>query len=118
RYIDIKTCQFGVIKTSGSVPVARVGQSATLVGSRVILFGGEDRSRKLLNDVHVLDLESMTWDMIKTSQTPPAPRYDHAAAMHGERPPITQVYTWKKMDCRESRHACNFLCCDSIIRGI
>lgn len=47
--------------------VARVGQSATLVGSRVILFGGEDRRRKLLNDVHVLDLESMTWDMIKTS---------------------------------------------------
>lgn len=85
QYIDIETCQFGVIKTSGTVPVARVGQSATLVGSRVILFGGEDRRRKLLNDVHVLDLESMTWDMIKTSQTPPAPRYDHAAAMHGER---------------------------------
>ncbi|CAL5209047.1 unnamed protein product [Lathyrus oleraceus] len=84
-YIDIGTCQFGVIKTSGSVPVPRVGQSATLVGSRVILFGGEDRSRKLLNDVHVLDLESMTWDILKTSQTPPAPRYDHVAAMHGER---------------------------------
>jgi hypothetical protein len=44
-----------------------VGQSATLVGSRVILFAGEDRRRKLLNDVHVLDLESMTWDVIKTS---------------------------------------------------
>ncbi|KAL5069288.1 hypothetical protein RYX36_020175 [Vicia faba] len=84
-YIDIETCQFGVIKSSGSVPVPRVGQSATLVGSRVILFGGEDMSRKLLNDVHVLDLESMTWDIIKTLQTPPAPRYDHAAAMHGER---------------------------------
>jgi len=46
--------------------VARVGQSATLVGSRVILFGGEDMNRKLLNDVHVLDLESMTWEMIET----------------------------------------------------
>ncbi|XP_061363797.1 acyl-CoA-binding domain-containing protein 6 [Gastrolobium bilobum] len=85
RYIDVKTCQFGVIKTSGSVPIARMGQSATLFGSRVILFGGEDMSRKLLNDVHVLDLENMTWDMINTSQTPPAPRYDHAAAMQGER---------------------------------
>ncbi|KAK7343942.1 hypothetical protein VNO77_13080 [Canavalia gladiata] len=85
RYIDIETCQFGVIKTSGSVPVARVGQSATLVGSRVILFGGEDMSRKLLNDVHVLDLESMTWEMIETTQTPPAPRYDHAAAIQGQR---------------------------------
>ncbi|XP_019428551.1 PREDICTED: acyl-CoA-binding domain-containing protein 4-like isoform X2 [Lupinus angustifolius] len=85
RYIDIETYQFGVIKTSGSVPVTRTGQSATLVGSRVILFGGEDMSRKLLNDVHVLDLESMTWDLIKTTQTPPTPRYDHATAIHGER---------------------------------
>ncbi|KAG5152455.1 hypothetical protein JHK84_028927 [Glycine max] len=85
RYIDIETCQFGVIKTSGDVPVARVGQSATMVGSRVILFGGEDMSRKLLNDVHVLDLESMTWEMIKTTQTPPSPRYDHSAAIQGER---------------------------------
>ncbi|KAH1191591.1 Acyl-CoA-binding domain-containing protein 6 [Glycine max] len=85
RYIDIETCQFGVIKTSGDVPVARVGQSASLFGSRVILFGGEEMSRKLLNDVHVLDLESMTWEMIKTTQTPPAPRYDHSAAIQGER---------------------------------
>ncbi|KAF7820199.1 acyl-CoA-binding domain-containing protein 4 [Senna tora] len=85
QYIDLETFLYGVIETSGSVPVARMGQSATLVGSRVILFGGEDMGRKLLNDVHVLDLESMTWDVIKTMQTPPAPRYDHAAAIHGER---------------------------------
>ena len=44
-----------------------MGQSASLFGSRVILFGGEEMSRKLLNDVHVLDLESMTWEMIKTT---------------------------------------------------
>jgi N-acetylneuraminic acid mutarotase len=73
---DIKTVQYFSFQLwlnrhlnvfSQFLQVARVGQSATLVGSRVILFGGEDRSRKLLNDVHVLDLESMTWDMIKTS---------------------------------------------------
>ena len=85
RYIDIETLQFGVIETSGSIPVACTGQSATLVGSKVLLFGGEDMKRKLLNDVHVLDLECMTWDMIKTVQEPPAPRFDHAAAMLGDR---------------------------------
>ncbi|MED6135107.1 hypothetical protein PIB30_043076 [Stylosanthes scabra] len=85
RYIDIETLQFGVIETSGSIPVARTGQSATLVGSKVILFGGEDMKRKLLNDAHVLDLESMTWDIIKTVQEPPAPRFDHASAMLGDR---------------------------------
>ena len=44
-----------------------MGQCAPVVGSRVILFGGEDMSRKLFNDVHILDLESMTWEMINTA---------------------------------------------------
>lgn len=39
----------------------------TLVGSRVVIFGGEDRSRKLLSDVHVLDLETMTWEAVETT---------------------------------------------------
>lgn len=37
----------------------------TLAGSKLIVFGGEDRSRKLLNDVHVLDLETKAWDVIE-----------------------------------------------------
>ena len=45
--------------------VARGGHSVTLVGSKLIVFGGEDRSRKLLNDVHVLDLETMTWSVVE-----------------------------------------------------
>lgn len=47
--------------------VARGGHSVTLVGSRLIIFGGEDRSRKLLNDIHVLDLETMTWDAVEAT---------------------------------------------------
>ncbi|KAI4346460.1 hypothetical protein L6164_007354 [Bauhinia variegata] len=85
QYIDLEASVHGHFMTSGTVPVARTGQSATLIGSKVIVFGGEDMSRKLLNDVHILDLETMTWNAIKTMQTPPAPRYDHAATMHGER---------------------------------
>ncbi|KAL6130317.1 hypothetical protein ACLB2K_068698 [Fragaria x ananassa] len=84
-FIDLETHLSGVMETSGKVPAARAGQSTTLVGSRLIMFGGEDRSRKLLNDVNVLDLETMTWDVMDTSQTPPAPRYDHTAAVHAER---------------------------------
>ncbi|KAJ0101737.1 hypothetical protein Patl1_05999 [Pistacia atlantica] len=84
-YIDLDTNVCGVMETSGKVPAARGGHSVTLVGSRLVIFGGEDRSRKLLNDVHVLDLEAMTWDTVETTQTPPAPRYDHTAAVHAER---------------------------------
>ncbi|XP_044460473.1 acyl-CoA-binding domain-containing protein 4, partial [Mangifera indica] len=84
-YIDLETNICGVMETSGKVPAARGGHSVTLVGSRVVIFGGEDRSRKLLSDVHVLDLETMTWEAVETTQTPPAPRYDHTAALLGER---------------------------------
>ena len=45
---------------------ARGGYSATLVGSRLVIFGGEDRNRKLLNDVHTLDLETLTWELVQT----------------------------------------------------
>lgn len=47
--------------------VARGGHSATLVGSRLIIFGGEDSSRRLLNDLYALDLEKMTWDVLETT---------------------------------------------------
>jgi hypothetical protein len=42
--------------------VSRGGQTVTLVGTTLVLFGGEDAERCLLNDLHILDLETMTWD--------------------------------------------------------
>ncbi|KAF3434112.1 hypothetical protein FNV43_RR25215 [Rhamnella rubrinervis] len=83
--IDLETHLSGIVETSGKVPVPRGGHSTTLVGSRLIMFGGEGRSRRLLNDVSVLDLETMTWDAVDATQTPPAPRFDHTAALHSER---------------------------------
>ncbi|XP_048231831.1 acyl-CoA-binding domain-containing protein 4 [Ricinus communis] len=85
RFIDLETHHCGVMETSGKAPVARGGHSATLVGSRLIVFGGEDGSRRLLNDLYALDLEKMTWDVLETTQTPPAPRFDHTATIHAER---------------------------------
>lgn len=42
--------------------ISRGGQSVTLVGASLVIFGGQDANRSLLNDLHILDLESMTWD--------------------------------------------------------
>lgn len=38
----------------------------TLVGMTLVIFGGQDAKRSLLNDLHILDLESMTWDEMET----------------------------------------------------
>ncbi|KAL1201460.1 Acyl-CoA-binding domain-containing protein 6 [Cardamine amara subsp. amara] len=85
RFIDLETHLCGVVDASGNVPVSRGGHSITLVGSRVLVFGGEDKNRRLLNDLHVLDLETMTWDVVETTQTRPVPRFDHTAASHSDR---------------------------------
>lgn len=84
-FIDLETHHFGVMETSGKVPMAREGQSVTLLGSKLIMFGGEDANRRLLNDINILDLETMTWDGVETMQTPPVPRFDHTTAVHAER---------------------------------
>ncbi|KAI0500404.1 hypothetical protein KFK09_018616 [Dendrobium nobile] len=65
--------------------VARGGQSVTIVGSKLIMFGGEGRNRQLLNDLHILDLITMTWDEVETKNAPPSPRFDHTATEHAGR---------------------------------
>lgn len=45
---------------SGSVPLPRVGHSATLVlGGKVLIYGGEDSQRRRKNDVWLLDLKTL-----------------------------------------------------------
>lgn len=47
-----------------ALQASRGGQSVTLFGTSLVIFGGEDAKRTLLNDLHILDLETMTWDEI------------------------------------------------------
>ncbi|CAD5192899.1 unnamed protein product [Musa acuminata subsp. malaccensis] len=85
KEFDPQTCLWSNLKTYGKPPISRGGQSVTLVGNTLVIFGGEDAKRSLLNDLHILDLETMTWDDIDAIGTPPAPRSDHAAACHADR---------------------------------
>jgi hypothetical protein len=50
--------------------IARGGQSVTLVGSTLVMFGGEDSKRRLMNDLNILDLETLTWKAVDTRYTP------------------------------------------------
>ncbi|XP_010103362.2 acyl-CoA-binding domain-containing protein 4, partial [Morus notabilis] len=85
KAFDLQTSSWSALKTYGKPPVSRGGQSVTLVGTSLVIFGGQDAKRTLLNDLHILDLETMTWDEIDAVGVPPSPRSDHAAAVHAER---------------------------------
>ncbi|KAL6990627.1 acyl-CoA-binding domain-containing protein 4 [Sarracenia purpurea var. burkii] len=66
KVFDLPTGTWSTLKTYGKPPVSHGGQSVTLVGSSLFIFGGQDAKRSLLNDLHILVLESMTWDEIDT----------------------------------------------------
>lgn len=85
RVFDLQTSTWSFLKTYGKPPISRGGQSVNLVGTTLVIFGGQDANRSLLNDLHFLDLESMTWDELEAIGSPPSPRSDHAAAVHAER---------------------------------
>ncbi|XP_039059269.1 acyl-CoA-binding domain-containing protein 4-like isoform X4 [Hibiscus syriacus] len=85
KAFDLRTGTWSILKTNGKTPVSRGGQSVTLVGTTLVIFGGQDANRTLLNDLYILDLETMTWDEIDTAGVPPSPRSDHAAAVNAER---------------------------------
>uniref|UniRef100_A0A1J3JXX6 Acyl-CoA-binding domain-containing protein 4 n=1 Tax=Noccaea caerulescens TaxID=107243 RepID=A0A1J3JXX6_NOCCA len=85
KVFDTDTCTWSMLKTYGKPPVSRGGQSVTVVGKTLVIFGGQDAKRSLLSDLHILDLETMTWDEIDAVGLSPSPRSDHAAAVHAER---------------------------------
>ncbi|XP_010524875.1 PREDICTED: acyl-CoA-binding domain-containing protein 4 isoform X2 [Tarenaya hassleriana] len=85
KVFDPETSTWSTLKTYGKPPISRGGQSVTLVGKSLVIFGGQEAKRSLLNDLHILDLETMTWDEIDAVGVPPSPRSDHVAAVHAER---------------------------------
>lgn len=66
----------------GQAPVSRGGQSVNLIGSQLYMFGGEDSKRRVLNDLNVLDLKTMTWENVVTSGVCPSPRAEHVATAY------------------------------------
>lgn len=85
RAFNIYTRQWSLVKTQGEPPSARGGHSVSQIGTSLWLFGGEDLKRRLLDDIHVLDMVSWTWRTFSASGDAPSPRADHAVAVRENR---------------------------------
>lgn len=85
RVIDPAASTCAMLATSGDVPVARGGHAASLVGSSLWVFGGEDAGRKALGDVSVLDLSTQVWSQPQVSGKGPSPRSASAMAVYQDR---------------------------------
>ena len=75
------------LKLGGDVrPPSRAGQTVSLVGDALYVFGGCHIS-DVFNDLWRLDLRTSapTWEKFTVAGTPPAPRVGHAAVVLGDR---------------------------------
>ncbi|KAL6842055.1 hypothetical protein ACP4OV_028034 [Aristida adscensionis] len=53
---------WAVLSTEGDKPIPRFYHAAAIVGSKMVVFGG-DSGNHLLDDTKILNLEKLTWDL-------------------------------------------------------
>mmetsp|Transcript_8306 Transcript_8306/g.16388 ORF Transcript_8306/g.16388 Transcript_8306/m.16388 type:complete len:382 (+) Transcript_8306:23-1168(+) len=85
----------------GNAPRGRLGHTATLVGSRMFIFGGWD-THDFFNDMHVLDLGLMAWTQPATSGPSPCPRMGHAACLVGNNLVIQGGFSYNERAFKEA----------------
>ncbi|KAK9844326.1 hypothetical protein WJX74_000823 [Apatococcus lobatus] len=85
--LDIKTLQWSVLQPSGLAPPARGSHSATLVGSRLFIYGGEDAQRQPHANIAILHLGDLAWEQVELDEddAQPAARSAHTATCIQER---------------------------------
>ncbi|KAJ3691076.1 hypothetical protein LUZ61_020240 [Rhynchospora tenuis] len=85
--LDLRTREWTKPNCKGAPPAPRESHTATVVGEgKVVIFGGSgEGDANYLNDVHVLDVKSMTWSCPEVKGEMPAPRDSHAAVAIGNK---------------------------------
>ncbi|XP_074189068.1 kelch domain-containing protein 3 isoform X2 [Rhinolophus sinicus] len=81
---DVNIHKWSTPRVSGTVPGARDGHSACVLGKTMYIFGGyEQLADCFSNDIHKLDTSTMTWTLICTKGNPARWRDFHSATMLG-----------------------------------
>ncbi|XP_039087086.1 kelch domain-containing protein 3 isoform X2 [Hyaena hyaena] len=81
---DVNTHKWSTPRVSGTVPGARDGHSACVLGKTMYIFGGyEQLADCFSNDIHKLDTSTMMWTLICTKGNPARWRDFHSATMLG-----------------------------------
>jgi N-acetylneuraminic acid mutarotase len=77
---DMNTLKWQKLEPEGPIPTSRGYHTSTLVGSKLVVFGGSD-GHECFSDCHILDLVSLTWTAVVLDQ--PVPRLSHTATLVG-----------------------------------
>lgn len=82
--LDLATMTWSIPAVQGMQPPARYAHTATLMGNKLIIFGGFN-GRSYLDDLNVLDTSTMSWYVPVVKGTPPSARYAHTATPVGSK---------------------------------
>ncbi|KAF0921213.1 hypothetical protein E2562_039319 [Oryza meyeriana var. granulata] len=85
--LDLRTKEWSKPVCKGTPPSPRESHTVTMAsGDRLVVFGGSGEGEgNYLNDVHVLDVPTMTWSSPEVKGDVPAPRDSHGAVAVGNR---------------------------------
>ena len=61
---DFSSRQWSNVQSFGEIPSSRIESEAAKLGSKVYLYGGLDSHRTRLDDLYVLDMNSLTWTQL------------------------------------------------------
>jgi len=81
--LNLKTWNWSKMSSTNMMPPARFGHSSTLVGDKIVIFGGYD-GNKTYNDLWVFNIEKTTWIQPKMSGRSPQPRHGHTCVLGEE----------------------------------
>ena len=78
-------------QSSGAIPSPRTCTSTTMIGNKVWMHGGSSQPGHYFNDLHQLDMASLTWTKIRCEQLKPSCRdtcslnavSEHQLILHG-----------------------------------
>ncbi|XP_022965639.1 rab9 effector protein with kelch motifs-like [Cucurbita maxima] len=76
--LDLKSMVWMITEVRGDVPVPRDSHSATAVGQKLFVYGG-DCGDRYQGGVDMLDMHSMTWSRLSVQGSSPGVRAGHAA---------------------------------------
>ncbi|CAJ1869514.1 unnamed protein product [Sphenostylis stenocarpa] len=85
--LDLVTKEWVRPECKGTPPSPRESHTATLVGDeRIVIFGGSGEGHaNYLNDLHILDLRTMSWTSPELKGELPVPRDSHSTLAIGNR---------------------------------
>ncbi len=72
---------WSLAETTGEAPSPRKGHATALLFSKLFLFGGVGEDRRRLNDLYVLDTETLIWSKPEISGDAPDPRDGHSMTL-------------------------------------